>query len=478
MLASFFLALSIALSFLPQYILGANWSVLENGSTINPVWKIFKTPTEWDVKEKKNLKWVTSLGSQTYATPVISNGMVFIGTNNDSPRDSAQVGDQGVLMVFRESDGKFLWQATSEKLPSDVNDWPHVGISSTPLVKQDRLYYVTNRCEVVCLDTQGFLDGENDGPFKEEKSTQKVDADVVWKLDMIQQLGVFPHNTSNSSPVGLGDLIFIGTSNGQNGDHTKVPAPQAPTIVALDQITGDPVWMDNSPGNLILNGQWASPIVGQVEGVNQVIMGQGDGWVRSYEALTGQKLWEFDTNPPDSVYPRTRNSILATPLLHGNYVYIANGQDPENGEGKGHLYCIDATKRGDITKTGLVWHQGRIRRSLSTPAIYEGLIYCPDFSGFLHCLDAKTGYSYWTHDTFAAIWGSPTIVNGHIYLGDEDGDIVILKTGKTEQVVAEINMGDPVYSMPVISGRNLFISTSTTLFAVSQSEEPETLTSD
>ena len=69
-------------------------------------------------------------------------------------------------------------------------------------------------------------------------------------------------------------------------------------------------------------------------------------------------------------------------------------------------------------------------------------------------------------------------MNGHIYLGDEDGDIVILKTGKREQVIAEINMGDPVYSIPVISGRNLFISTSTALFAISQSEETMNLTSD
>ena len=441
------------------------------GPQRNAVSQMLGAPTSWDVREKKNLRWVAQLGSQTYATPVVAGGMVFIGTNNDSSRNPDQTGDRGVLMAFHESDGKLLWQATSRKLAAGVNDWPYVGVCSSPLVEGDRLYYVNNRCEVVCLDTLGFGDGENDGPFKEEEFTQRGDADIVWKLDMIGELGVFPHNASNSSPVSFGELIFVGTSNGQNEDHTEVPSAKAPTIIALAKQTGGLVWSDASPGDRILNGQWASPAVGRIDGTDQVVMGQGDGWIRSYEAATGGRLWEFDTNPKDSVYPKTRNSILATAVVYENHVYIANGQDPENGEGKGHLYCIDATKRGDITRTGLVWHYDKIRRSLSTPAIHEGLLYCPDFSGFLHCLDAKTGSVYWVHDTLAAVWGSPVIVGGNLYLGDEDGDIVILKTGLREEVIAEVNMGGPVYSTLVPAHRTLFINTFTQLFALERAKQ-------
>ena len=82
----------------------------------------------------------------------------------------------------------------------------------------------------------------------------------------------------------------------------------------------------------------------------QVVHAQGDGWVRGYEAQTGKKLWEFDTNPKDSVWPKTRNEVISTPVIFENVVYIANGQDPEHGEGVGHAYAIDATKRGDITQ--------------------------------------------------------------------------------------------------------------------------------
>ena len=96
-------------------------------------------------------------------------------------------------------------------------------------------------------------------------------------------------------------------------------------------------------------------------------------------------------------------------------------------------------------QSGRLWHFDKIRRSISTAAIKDGLIYLADFSGFLHCLDVKTGKPYWTHDMFAAIWGSPMIIDDKVYLGDEDGDVVVLEHGKTLKVVSEQNMGSSVY---------------------------------
>jgi outer membrane protein assembly factor BamB len=188
--------------------------------------------------------------------------------------------------------------------------------------------------------------------------------------------------------------------------------------------------------------------------------------------MSGKKLWEFDSNPKDSVWPKTRNEVISTPVIWDNKVYIANGQDPEHGEGVGHLYCIDPTKRGDITKTGLIWHYDKIRRSISTGAIDNGLVYYPDFSGFLHCLDAKTGQVYWTHDMFAAVWGSPLVIDGKVYLGDEDGDVVILQAGKEKKVLAEINMSSSVYSTPVPANGALFIMNRNQLFSIATGATP------
>ena len=113
-------------------------------------------PTTWDVTTKKNLKWVASLGSQTYGNPTVAGGRVYVGTNNEGMRVAAEAGDRGVLMCFRESDGQFLWQHANPKLPAGrVNDWPFQGVCSSPMVEGDNVYYVSNRAELVNLDAKG-----------------------------------------------------------------------------------------------------------------------------------------------------------------------------------------------------------------------------------------------------------------------------------------------------------------------------------
>jgi len=413
-------------------------------------------PTSWDIKTNKNVKWMAQLGSQSYGNPVVSGGQVYVGTNNELVRNPKEGGDRGVLMCFRESDGKFLWQHTNEKLPSGrANDWPYQGVCSSPLVEGDRLYYVSNRCELVCLDTHG--DGSGNPK-------------VIWKFDMMEEVGSQPHNMSNSSPVSYGDLIFVGTANGQDESHVHIPSPRAPSMIAVNKNTGKLVWEVNNVGERILHGQWSSPAVGKVGDVWQVMVGEGDGWIRSYEVLTGKKLWEFDLNPKDSVWPKTRNEVIATPVIWENKVFIANGQDPEHGEGVGHLYSIDATKRGDITETGRLWHYDKIRRSISTGAAYNGLLFYSDFSGFLHCLDESTGKPYWTHDLLSAVWGSPMVIDGKVYLGDEDGDVVVLEASKEKKLIAQMNMGSSVYATVVPANGTLFVMNRNQLWALSENK--------
>jgi outer membrane protein assembly factor BamB len=238
--------------------------------------------------------------------------------------------------------------------------------------------------------------------------------------------------------------------------------------VVLDRNTGKELWEDGSPGDRILHGQWSTPSVGTIGGVLQVVHGQGDGFVRGYEAKTGKKLWEFDTNPKDSVWPKTRNEVISTPVIYNDVVYISNGQDPEHGEGVGHMYAIDATKRGDITQTGKIWEFDKIRRSISTSAIKDGIVYHPDFSGFLHAIDQKTGQEIWMHDMFASVWGSAFVADGKVYVGDEDGDVTVLQQGREKKILAENTMDSPISSTPITANGVMFIMTGNKLYAIQE----------
>ena len=429
-------------------------------------------PAKWDLEKGINIKWTAPLGSQTYGNPVITNGKVIVGTNNNGELRKGIKGDKGVIVCLDEKTGKLLWQMTHDKLPTGrVNDWPEQGICSAPHVIGDRMYYVSNRAELVCADVEGFLDGENDGPFKDEKYKEKQDGDIVWAYDMIEELGVFPHNLATSSPVAHGGLVFLNTSNGVDEGHLDLPMPDAPDFIAVNAKTGELAWEAKSDSK-VLHGGWSSPAVGMVAGVPQVVFSGPDGCAYAYEPKTGKRLWKFDLNPKDSVWQLggrgTRNNIIATPVIHDNRVYLCVGQDPEHGEGPGHLYAIDATQRGDITESGKIWHVGgdAFHRSMSTAAIADGLMYIADLSGFLYCLDPATGKQLWKYDTFAAIWGSPYVVDGKVYLGDEEGEVVVFAHGKEKKELATNDMRNSVYTTPVASNGTLYVTNRRLLVAI------------
>jgi outer membrane protein assembly factor BamB len=315
---------------------------------VNPVdWNI---PTDWEVTpgRERNVRWVADLGSKAHASPVVTGGKIFVATNNDRPRNPAIAGDRGVLMCLRERDGTFLWQAVHDMLETGrVNDWPGTGIASAPAVEGRRLYYVSNRCELVCADTEGFHDGRNDG-VRDEKYRGPLNADVIWRLDMRQGLNVFPHNKANCSPLLVGDLLFVVTGNGVDKDHITLPQPDAPSFLAVHKRTGQVVWKSAAPGRNILHGQWSNPTYATAGGVPQVIFPGGDGWLYAFEPRSGRLLWKFDCNPKAAVYKLggegTRDHFLGTPVVWEDRLYVGVGDDPEHRRGVGHLWCIDLVR--------------------------------------------------------------------------------------------------------------------------------------
>jgi outer membrane protein assembly factor BamB len=575
---------------------------------------------KWDNSEAKNIKWVAAVGSQTYGNTVVASGKAFVGTNNSHgylKRYPADI-DLGCFVCFDEKTGEFLWQHSSEKLPTGrVHDWPLQGICCSPLVEGNKVWFVTSRGEVKCVDSEGFHDGEDDGPVTKEPArlfdivkadegedkvavytkeldegkipadlrtnfeaagmplpegdiavkvsegkgpkkwtfTAKVngadrdmyfvvagprlsafkivtpddkeEADVIWSFNMMDQLGTSQHNMCSCSVTALGDILFVNTSNGVDDSHLVIPAPDAPSFLAMDKNTGKVFWTHNGPGKNVLHGQWSSPTVAVLDGVPQVLFGGGDAWLYSFKADQGKDgkpelLWKFDANPKTAVLELggrgTRNDIISTPVVYDDKVYFCTGQDPEHGEGVGILWCLEpGTKRGDISETlavkrddpkkpipvkriqavvesegelevpnpnsGVKWKyttndvngDGKIEfeeqfhRSISTVAIKDDLLYVPDFSGLFHCVNAQTGKVLWTYDMLAAAWGSPMIVGDKVYVGDEDGDIAVFNlAAEKQEPISEINMLNAVYSTPIVANGVLYIASNDHLFAIAE----------
>ena len=476
------------------------------GAEIEPG-KFKKGTEEVDMATTKHIKWVAKVGSQTYGTPTIAGGRVFVGTNNEAPRDKQHLGDRGIVMAFDEKSGEFLWQIVIPKLGAGkVSDWEFLGVCSSATIVGDRGYVITNRCEVVCFDVEGQKNGnqgvQDEGtrfvdPGAEPATIGPQDGDIIWTFDMRGELGVFPHNVASSSALVYGDKVIVTTSNGVDWSHTNIPAPTAPSLIMLDAKTGELVAEETSGvSERVLHCSWSSPMLGKAGDKDIFVFGAGDGWCYGYETEPAEEeedgetfgvfkeLFRYDCNLPEQrtvKYPKPEgpNEVVATPVFYKGKVYVLTGQDPEHGEGIGMLSCIDPTKTGDITGKA-EWTFTGIERSMSTPAIVDDLLYTADYRGYAYCFDAMTGEKYWEYDTFGHIWGSPLVVDGKVYVGTEEGELIVLATGKELKVIrgeseenedlTAVEFSGPIYSSPVVANSVLYIGTQSHVYAIEQAK--------
>ncbi len=436
-------------------------------------------PLAWNVEEgkQKNIKWVQTTGGKGYCAPVVAGGRVFVSTANNRPRDPKVKGKRAVLMCFAEQDGKFLWQNVHAMAPPEVDQQGETeGLCSTPSADGDRVYYITPGCIVVCADV----------------ATGKI----AWTYDLMKQLKVYPCITNSCRPLIVGDLVYVVTGNG-TGNMEKVAEPKAPSFVALDKKAGTLKWQSALPGEKIIYGQWGSPAYAEVDGKGQVLFPGGDGVLYSLEPLTGELIWKFRCIPVkgDKKEQKKPNYLVATPTVQGQRVYIGVGYGPDTPVGNpiGHLWCIDITKKGDVSPkndnfdpkapenkdSALVWHYGgtlakkdelertiQFGPTISSCAVQDGLLYAIEDQGFLHCLDAQTGKRQWVYDLSAGSFSAPYWVAGKVYAAADDGSVRIFAHGRKMNLLATADMDTRMESTPVVVNNVLYVATTSKLYAI------------
>lgn len=423
----------------------------------------------------KNVRWVAKLGSASYGNPTVAGGRVFVGINNGTPRDPKIVGDYAILLCLDEKTGAFLWQYASPKMAAGkVNDWEEVGLCSSPAIDGDRCYFVSNHCQVVCLSA--------------DKGA------VVWQYDMRNELGAFPRNQASSAVLIVGDRIYVTTSNGVDWTGKHIPSPDCPALICLDKATGKLLAAERSGisrRTWICN--WSTPAYAVIAGRPTVVFGAGDGFCYGFDATTFvdhpkptspqdspaptlKELWRFDCNPPARHVKNGKTlkygsqdgpcDVIATPIIVNDRIYVAVGQEPEQGDGAGAMNCFEPRSgAGDITETARIWAVANIGRSVSTAAVDGGLTYVSDLAGIIHCYDAATGAEVWKHDTEAHIWGAVLVADGKVYVGNENGQLLILAAGKAKKVLATIDLKEAIYSSPIAANGAVYVATAGNLYA-------------
>jgi outer membrane protein assembly factor BamB len=423
-----------------------------------------------DLATARNVKWVARLGYMTVGNPMAANGRIMIGTRLDTTNS---------LLCLDEETGTLLWSLNDPR-PGRVGNT--FGWNSACAIYGDHIYTFSPHGELLNLTHTLQPSGS-------------ARARVLWQYDVKKELAVFPREPrffSSGAPLVVGEFVYLNTMNGVQigGSRSFVPAPNAPSLIAIRRQTGELAGKDDAGiGSRILFGSWSSPSTGRVNGRQLIFLGGGDGYCYAFDAQPVQEgnrsllktVWKADCNPPEYRmrdgkqlrYPRHDgpSEIIATPVFWRNRIYVSTGQDPEMGEGVGNLVCIDATQTGDITTSGILWRNKTIHRTRSTVSITpEGLLFLTDFSGFLHCLDAETGETNWTHDFKSNMDGnaSTLVADGKLYFGDGDGDFMIFAAAKEKRLLWEVNMGAFISTTPVVANGVLFIATGAHLYAVAE----------
>jgi outer membrane protein assembly factor BamB len=338
------------------------------------------------------------------------------------------------------------------------------------------------------------------------------DADIVWLFDLVSGAGIWPHDGAHSSILIRRDYLYLNTATGVDNTHKRIRATNAPSLVVLDKRTGNLVGRDEehiAPD--IFHCTWSSPSLGEVNGRPLIFFAGGNGVLYGFEAInppltppgrgtkdhasstpllgevgggspgvvgqtqTLKKVFQFDfdpTAPKENIHQYLSNrregpsNFYGMPVFYRNRIYLAGGGDVFWGKNEAWLKCIDATKTGDITTNGLIWSYPLQKHVMSTPAIYNGMLFIADCGRTIHCVDAETGKAYWTEEIKGDTWASPLVADGKVYLGTRSGNFYVFAASKDKQVLASVELGDPISATATAANGVLYVATMTRLYAL------------
>jgi outer membrane protein assembly factor BamB len=348
-------------------------------------------------KPDNNLIWQTNVGGRS--TPIVMGDHVYL-INSVGEKEN----EQERVVCFDAKTGKIVWE---HKFNVFFTDIASVRVGWTNLVgdvETGNIYAHGTQGLLLCLSKDGKL---------------------LWQRSLTEEYGrVSGYGGRLTSPIVDSGLVIIGMVNASWGQF----ATGGMRYMAFDKNTGEVVWETRSLGQV--RGTHAStPVVAVINGQRLVISGGADGAVHALKVRTGEVAW---------TYTFAGLATIIAPVVQGNYVFMAHGDENPDNNLLGRVICLDASKIEKPAKPGaypsptLAWQRNGMRIKFASPIIDGDRLYVADETANLFCLDAKTGKDIWEYRYGSDAKGSPVLADGKIYVSEVNAHFFILKPGMKE----------------------------------------------
>lgn len=390
-------------------------------------------PSEWSVE--KNVVWHRQLPGRGWSSPVVTGDQIWLTTAVETPATpeeiqrlkelpggqplnvSGSVSLRAQCIDFKTGELLHDIELFNESEPQPIHSLNSYA-SPSPIVNQGKLFCHFGAHGTACLDVES--------------------GKVLWTQKGIK---LNHENGPGSTPVLWKNRLVI-----------QCDGSDRQSILALDTESGEIAWETPRSGQLHENPQfkkaYGTPLVVHLNGREQLIS-PGANWLYSYDPETGQELWRLS-------YEVLGFSIVPRPVFgEGKIFFSTSFLQPE-------LLAVDVT--GDEPK--IAWRCKRQAPTMPSPLLVGKELYMVSERGIMSCLDAETGEDHWTARLGGNFSSSPLFADGKIYVGNRDGQVFVLRPGKTFDLVATNELDSGVMASPVALRESLILRTEESLYRI------------
>ena len=428
-------------------VLAAGWALSVAESAVAGDWTAWRGPEQtgvsrekglvedWSLEPRKNVKWVSNIGGR--ATPVVMNGRVYLNcrTPEDVNDPVEKVHSREQVVCFDANTGEVLWRDVFNVFQTDIPS-PRVGWASLVGDPETGNIYLHSVSGIFrCYDRDGKR---------------------LWEHSLAEDFGKFSgYGGRTQTPIIDEDRVIVGFL-ARNWGESKGPGPKH-TFYAFDKKTGALLWT-SAPGGTPYDTTYSNPVIAVIKGQRMLICGNGDGGLHAINARTGAPIWSFRMS---------KRGLNSTPVVDGNYVYMAHGEDNIDTTAFGRVECIDATGTGDVTETHSVWRVNEVKSGYSGLLIKDDTLYVISDSGVLQAFDSKTGKELWAYDCGSVGKGSPVWADGKIYIMEVNGNVHIVRPSRegceklshVELQSTAMDGLDEIYASPAVADGKVYLVT-------------------